>query len=237
MKKPVPFEPIVIHKHGYVRLVDYMGDDLTVANAATVSFDKEAKELTPKEVRIINFLGREGHTSPFRHAMLSFEIYAPLMVARQWWKYIIGGDHTQDSWNESSRRYITEKTTFYIPNENEWRSSPENKKQGSGPNLPLDLGGKWSNMLEQVCQEAERNYEAALKDNICPEQARLFLPAYGLYIRWRWTGSLQSVCHFINQRIAKDAQKEIADYAHVIKNITTELYPNTAGALLNVDSN
>lgn len=84
MKKTVPFESIVIHKHGYVRLVDYMGDDLTVANAATVSFDKEAKELTSKETRIINYLGREGHTSPFRHAMLSFEIYAPLMVARQW---------------------------------------------------------------------------------------------------------------------------------------------------------
>src|SRR5690606_6682282 len=106
--------------NGYVRLRDddVFGSDLSVVNAARVSFDKESRELTERDKRLIQFLAREGHTSPFRHAAATFEIYAPLMVARQWWKYIVGGDHRDPllAWNESSRRYITEKLVFYIPN-------------------------------------------------------------------------------------------------------------------------
>src|SRR5690625_4627941 len=117
---------------GYVRLVDVMGSDLTVVNAARVSFDRESKELNDKDINLIKFLAREGHTSPFRHASLQFEVYAPLMVARQWFKHIVGSDHTMDAWNESSRRYITENEEFYIPDPYEWRSYPRDVKQGSG---------------------------------------------------------------------------------------------------------
>src|SRR5690554_5768285 len=94
---------------GYVRLVDVLGSDLTVANAARVSYAKESKKLSNQDIRLIEFLAREDHTSPFRHAMLQFEVYAPLMVARQWWKYIVGSSHLEgigdslNAWNESSR--------------------------------------------------------------------------------------------------------------------------------------
>lgn len=125
-------DKIDVLDHGYVRLITTMGDDLTVANAARVSFDKESGELTAQDRRIIAFLGREGHTSPFRHAMVQVEMYAPLMVARQHWKHVVGSDHTMDAWNESSRRYVTEQPTFYIPRADEWRSLPDDRKQEIG---------------------------------------------------------------------------------------------------------
>src|SRR5690625_901004 len=110
---------------GYIRLVDVMGDDRTVANAARVSFDRRTEELAERDERLIRFLAREGHDSPFRHASLQFEVYAPLMIARQWFKYIVGSDHAMDAWNESSRRYITENEEFYVPRSEERRVGEE----------------------------------------------------------------------------------------------------------------
>src|SRR5690625_1409711 len=134
-------EKISVLDKGYVRLRDVMGDDRTVANAARVSFDRRTEELDERDERLIRFLAREGHDSPFRHASLQFEVYAPLMIARQWFKYIVGSDHTMDAWNESSRRYINENEEFYIPQPDEWRSKPEdNIKQGSGEPVHVDLG-------------------------------------------------------------------------------------------------
>src|SRR5690606_33569342 len=110
---------------GYIRLRDVMGDDRTVANAARVSFDKRTEELDEKHERLIAFLAREGHDSPFRHAVMQFEVYAPMMVTRQWEKYLIGSNNSEfGSRNESSRRYITEDEEFYIPKADEWRSKP-----------------------------------------------------------------------------------------------------------------
>lgn len=216
---------------GYVRLVDTLGSDLTIANAARVSYAKESLELTDKDKRLIDFLAREDHTSPFRHAMLQFEVYAPLMVARQWWKYIIGSSHQEgigdslNAWNESSRRYITEEPAFYVPEKNQWRSIPENSKQGSGAPIEWELGEKYTQRLMEYIDEGLQLYEDAMEDGICAEQARLFLPAYGMYVRWYWTASLQSVAHFINQRIKHDAQKEIQDYAKAILTISSERFP------------
>src|SRR5699024_5795531 len=112
-----------------------MGDDRTVVNAARVSFDRRSEVLDEKDKRVIAFLAREGHNRPFRHASLQFEVYAPLMIARQWWKYCVGSDHVMDAWNESSRRYVTENNEFYVPQADEWRSYPDNVKQGSGEPL------------------------------------------------------------------------------------------------------
>lgn len=216
---------------GYVRLVDTLGSDLTVVNAARVSYAKESKSLSDKDIGLIKFLAKEDHTSPFRHAVLQFEIYAPLMVARQWWKYIIGSSHQEgigdslNAWNESSRRYITEDEKFYIPKENEWRSIPEYSKQGSGPVVEWELGKKYTKKLMDYADEGLELYNQAMEDNICAEQARLFLPSYGLYVRWYWTASLQSIAHFIYQRIQEDAQKEIQDYAKAILTLSKEAYP------------
>lgn len=222
---------IKVLDNGYVRLVDTLGSDLTIANAARVSYAKESLELTDKDKRLIDFLAREDHTSPFRHAMLQFEVYAPLMVARQWWKYIIGSSHQEgigdslNAWNESSRRYITEEPVFYVPEKDEWRSIPENSKQGSGAPIEWELGEKHTRKLMEYIDEGLQLYEDAMEDGICAEQARLFLPAYGMYVRWYWTASLQSVAHFIKQRINHDAQKEIQDYAKVILTLATEKFP------------
>jgi thymidylate synthase (FAD) len=210
-----------------------MGSDLSVVNSARVSYDKESTELAEKDVRLIKFLAREGHTSPFRHATLQFEVYAPLMVARQHWKYIVGSDHTMDAWNESSRRYVTEEPTFYIPQPDEWRSAPENSKQGSGDTLPSNQGAIATQDLLDYIAFGERLYNRAMASGVCAEQARLFLPAYGMYVRYYWTASLQSLAHFLNQRLAHDSQVEIQAYARAVHELTKPHFPVSITELLN----
>lgn len=217
---------------GYVRYVDKLGSDLSVVNAARASFAKESKEFDPSDARLINFLIREGHFSPFRHAMITFEFKAPLMVARQHWKYIVGSDHTMEGWNESSRRYVTSDEEFYIPGPDQWRAVPDNKKQGSGDPVSLEVGSLAMQMLMEDVERQLAHYKWAMDAGICAEQARLFLPAYSLYVNYRWTASLQSVIHFINQRMAHDAQKEIQDYAKAVLQITHSLFPVSINAML-----
>lgn len=223
---------ITILDKGYVRLVDHMGSDLTVVNSARVSFAKASHQLDEKDEKLIAYLAEHEHTSPFRHASLQFEVYAPLMVARQWWKHVVGSDHIMDAWNESSRRYITEEAQFYIPSQSEWRSKPENQKQGSGENLIEPIGNAYTEALMKYVDEGIQLYEKAMSEGICAEQARLFLPAYGMYVRWYWTASLQSVAHFIRLREDAHAQKEIRDYAAAIKTLTEVHYPVSVKALL-----
>lgn len=210
---------------GYVRLVDHMGSDLSVVNSARVSYDKASDELTTKDIGLLNFLAKHDHTSPFRHGLLQFEVYAPLMVARQWWKYVVGSDHTLDAWNESSRRYITEDTVNYIPNEKQWRSAPEDSKQGSGAPVDDMTGLFLTEALMTHIRDSEAFYEDAMQRGVCAEQARLFLPAYGMYVRWYWTASLQSVAHLINQRTKSDAQFEFQEYARAVKDLSSIHFP------------
>ena len=222
---------------GYVILHDVMGTDLTVANAARVSYEKKSEELTEKDISLIKFLAKNGHLSPYRHAMLQFEVYAPLMVARQHWKYVVGssmleatGDN-MTAWNESSRRYVTEEPTFYIPKQGEWRSAPENSKQGSGLPIATD-DGQWTAILMNYAEEGLELYNQAISEGICAEQARLFLPAYGMYVRYYWTASLQSVCHFLNQRLAHDSQVEIQAYAKAVLELVKPMFPVSVGELV-----
>lgn len=217
---------------GYVILHEVMGNDLTVVNSARVSYDKKKEALDEKDIRLIKFLARNDHTSPFRHAMLQFEVYAPLMVARQWWKYVVGSDHIMDAWNESSRRYVTEEPRFYIPSDDEWRSAPKNSKQGSGGFLPSELGEQLTASLKAYVLDSLSRYEGALARGVAPEQARLFLPAYGLYVRWYWTASLQSVAHLINQRTAEDAQKEFQEYARAVYQLAKPHFEHSLGELV-----
>jgi thymidylate synthase (FAD) len=217
---------------GYVILHDVLGNDLTVANSARVSYNKRTETLTERDESLINFLAREGHTSPFRHATLQFEVYAPLMVARQWWKYVVGSDHVMDAWNESSRRYVTEEPEFHIPDADMWRSIPVNSKQGSGDYISIQIGSYWTEKLAHYQQLGHELYEQAMCDNICAEQARLFLPAYGLYVRWYWTASLASVAHLLNQRLAHDAQKEFQFYAQAVNDLAIEHFPISIKALM-----
>ena len=215
--------------NGYVRLVDVLGNDLSVVNAARVSYDKESVEFADRDAGLLKFLIREGHTSPFRHAALTFEVYAPLFVARQWWKYAVASTHIDDQngWNESSRRYITEQEEFYVPEAGEWRSKPENSKQGSGAPVNNNLGQVYTNKLNNLIDEGVGLYQEAMADGIAPELARLFLPAYGMYVRWRWTASLQGVMTFLDQRLGHDAQVEIQDYAKAVQELSHSAFPKT----------
>ena len=217
---------------GYIRVADKLGNDLSIVNSARVSYDKESEVFSERDVKLLDFLLREGHTSPLRHAAITFEIYAPLMVARQWWKYAVASTHLDDQngWNESSRRYITEDEEFYLPKGDQWRSRPENSKQGSGEPLSSDIGGYFTNKLFDITSEGNKLYRQAIEAGIAPEQARLFLPAYGMYVRWRWTASLQAIMTFLDQRLEHDAQKEIQEYAKAVNKLTTDAFPKVMEA-------
>lgn len=223
---------------GYVILHDFMGSDLTPVNAARVSYDQKSDDLTNKDERLLRFLAKHDHTSPFRHAMLQFEVYSPLMVARQHFKYLVGSsiqEATTDpmmGWNESSRRYIKEEPEFYVPGNGDWRKAPTDSKQGSGELMSEEEGAINTYELVKLIDIALPQYERALKRGVAPEQARLFLPGYGLYVRYYWTASLQSVAHFLNQRLAHDAQAEITQYAQAVKDLAEPKFPVSLGELL-----
>ncbi len=160
---------------------------------------------------------------------MTFEVYAPLFVARQWWKHAVASTHVDDQngWNESSRRYITENEEFYVPQANEWRSKPENSKQGSGDPIMEGRGQYFSMALENYIKDGEELYKRAMDQEVAPELARLFLPAYGMYVRWRWTVSLHGLLTFLNQRLPQDAQYEIREYAEAVKELTKDSFPYT----------
>lgn len=214
---------------GYVRLVDKLGNDLTVVNAARVSYQKEKQAFDSKDERLLKFLVREGHWSPFRQAALQFEVYAPLMVARQWYKYAVASSHIDDQngWNESSRRYVTEEPTFYNPGVFGWRTAPENSKQGSGPPMDTRLAAIATDELDAYIKQGVDLYEKWQKIGMAAEQARLFLPSYGMYVRWRWTPSLAAVIHFLKERLEHDAQKEIQVFAQAVDQLVRDEFPQT----------
>jgi thymidylate synthase (FAD) len=217
---------------GYVRLVNSWGTELDIVNAERVSYDKESVELKDNDASLINFLVKNKHDSTLRHCGFTFEVYAPLMVARQWYKHAVSSTHVEDQlgWNESSRRYVTENEEFYLPKGHEWRSKPENSKQGSGEPLSSDIGGWFTNKLFDTIEAGNKLYQQAMEAGIAPEQARLFLPAYGMYVRWRWTVSLNAVLHFLTLRQGHGAQDEIVDYADVVGELVKEKFPITTTA-------
>lgn len=217
---------------GYIKLVNNMGSDLDIVNSARVSFDKEVSSLDDKDVKLINYLVKHKHDSTLRHCVMTFEVYAPLMIARQWWKHHIGSAalDDQDGWNESSRRYVTENEEFYIPDVDKWRAVPEDKKQGSAGNVSIDIGAQYTQILRQMTKYYHDIYRQALADGIAPEQARLLLPAYAMYVRWRWTVSLNALLHFLSLRLKGGAQYEIQEYAEAINTIVHQHYPITSAA-------
>ena len=215
--------------HGYVRTVNVMGSDIDVVNAARASFEKEVQELEDRDERLIDFLVRSRHDSTLRHCVMTFEVYAPLMVARQWYKNAVASTHLDDQmgWNESSRRYITENEVFYIPAVKEWRAAPDDKKQGSGGPVDAEIGAKYLQRMRASVERGLNDYRQALDDGVAPEQARLLLPAYAMYVRWRWTASLNSVLAFVSQRTHAHAQSEIRQYADVVFQEVSKYFPVT----------
>lgn len=215
---------------GYVRLVMVAGSDLSVVNAARASYAKESEEFSDKDAKLLKFLVKNKHMSPFRHAFMTFEVEAPLMVARQWYKYMVGSDHTMDGWNEASRRYITMEPRFYHP---VWRTKPANSKQGSGEFIEDETTlNELDYMFQLVSEQNMEAYNRALEIGVAPEQARCFLPAYAMQTIWRWSASLQSIMHFLDQRLEDDAQWEIRCYAQAVRTLVEPHFPVTFEALV-----
>jgi thymidylate synthase (FAD) len=197
------------------RLVDSMGSDLTVVNAARVSFNSHSKELNRKDERLISFLAKHGHWSPFAHVILQFRMKAPIFVARQLVKHQVGL-----TWNEVSRRYVDTNIEFYKPKV--WRKAAENVKQGSSD----ESSGweRWGSRIEKTMnstQLALAEYEDAIASGVCMEQARMLLPQ-SMMTEWYWTGSLIAFARIVKQRTHSTAQLETQEVALLIKKALDE---------------
>lgn len=217
------------------------GDDLDVVNAARVSFNKESSlevkpefkkygfpheladscfQLAEKDKKLIHYLAKHQHFSPFNHSFLSFRIKAPIFVARQLVK------HKFMPWNEVSRRYVDEEPEFYFPKY--WRAKADNVKQGSSEIPVDDLSYESTEMPVEVALEA---YNALLKQGVCAEQARMILPQ-NMMTEWWWSGTLGAFCDMLVLRLNPHAQYESRVVARKIRDLIEPVFPVSLKARL-----
>jgi thymidylate synthase (FAD) len=207
--------------------IDHMGSDLSVVNAARVSFGKKHEEFQDKDTGLIRYLAKHNHKSPFNHAFATFHVKAPIFVARQLVK------HEYMPWNEISRRYVDEEPEFYQPEE--WRGRSADKKQGSEGSVGMiDVGGKFplspttiQSLSDGKSLEAYRNFIAA---GVCPEQARMVLPQ-SMITEWYWSGSLFAFAKMCGLRLKDDTQYETRVVAEKIEDKMMKLFPVSWEAL------
>ena len=196
-----------------VKVIDVMGTDLTVVNAARVSFAKEHDAFDGiKDTRLIKYLAEHNHWSPFGHCSMQFHIKAPIFVARQLVKHQVGL-----VWNEVSRRYVDDEPEFYIPKE--WRLKADDKKQGSSDET-IEYNIEGSIMF------VKQTYDNLLKAGVAPEMARMVLPQ-NLYTEWYWSGTLMAFARVCNLRCAKDTQWETRQIADKIDYESEKLFPTS----------
>jgi len=208
-----------------VKLVDYMGSDLTVVNAARVSFGKQKFEFEDGDEKLIKYLAKHNHWSPFGHCSVQFHIKAPVFVARQLVKHQIGL-----TWNEISRRYVDNEPEFFEPDV--WRGAADNKKQGSSDES-IDINPKddMVNDYQQAVNRAKWTYEELLRKGVCPEQARMVLPQ-SMITEWYWSGTLYAFARVCNLRCKPDAQQETREIANMIDKECGKLFPISWSALI-----
>jgi thymidylate synthase (FAD) len=210
-----------------VTYISHMGDDISVVNAARVSFGKKSKyectdlikgkwELKPADVKLIKYLAEHNHKSPFNHAFATFHVKAPIFVARQLVK------HEYMPWNEISRRYVDSKPEFYEPEH--WRGRSTDKKQGSEGVVDV---GDWSD-ANWACLLA---YNDLLDKGVAPEQARMVLPQ-SMMTEWYWSGSLYAFAKMCSLRCADDTQLETQCVALEIENVMLNAFPVSWKALM-----
>lgn len=220
-----------------VDLIDSMGTDLSVVNAARVSFDKQSKEMNDADSKLLSYLATHNHWSPFSHAFASFRIKAPIFVARQLVKHTVGL-----AWNEVSRRYVSTEPEFYLPDY--WRKSASNVKQGSSDETieNLNFNGRMDDSqrvvdhVERICLHSLTVYERMLESGVCAEQARMVLPQNTM-TEWIWSGSLYAFARVCNLRLDSHTQKETQQVAQQISNHMKELFPVSWGVLVNEPNN
>jgi len=213
-----------------VTYIDRLGTDLSVANAARVSFGRTSEMdtsdvwgppvLKEKDHKLIKYLAKHKHISPFGHCFASFHIKAPVFVARQLVK------HKFLRWNEISRRYVSDKPEFYKP---QLREASLDKKQGSGDDMEDSV---LDSVIEQAGIEAAKQYTYLLSRGVCEEQARMVLPT-SLMTEWYWSGSLDAWADMCRLRCAPDTQLETRVVADQISEKMAELFPVSWKSLLN----
>lgn len=205
-----------------VKYIDHMGTDKTVVNAARVSFNADANSTefdVIKDSRLINYLAKHGHWSPFAHTSIQIKVKAPIFVARQLVKHQVGG-----VWNEVSRRYVDYSPEFFFPDV--WRSRPSASiKQGSGDSLDYD-----DVSIKECVYSIAKIYDKMLEDGIAPEQARMILPQ-NMMTEWYWTGSLMFWSRVCAQRLDSHAQQETQEIARHIYHICANMFPVSWKAL------
>lgn len=212
-----------------VTLLGSCGSDLSVVNAARVSFHKEvAKDamISEKDVKLINYLAKHKHTSPFNHAFITMRVKAPIFVARQLVK------HKFMPWNEVSRRYVEDEPEFYHPSS--WREKASNVKQGSGGDINTQEA--CGTMLGLYTHEAFALYRDYLEMGVCAEQARMVLPQNTM-TEWVWSGTLGAWCDMIRLRIDPHTQYETRVVANKAAEIIEQLFPYSYKALLTKEEN
>lgn len=214
-------------------LIDSMGSDLSVVNAARVSFGKksrfeealEGRVLSGKDVKLIKYLAEHKHFSPFGHAFASFHVKAPIFVARQLVK------HKFLRWNEISRRYVDDTPEFYMPDV--WRGKAEDKKQGSSGVVDINdfvfnVDPEWGRDYKEGCLDV---YMALLKEGVAPEMARMVLPQSTM-TEWYWSGSLDAFADMAKLRCKEDTQYETRLVADQISEKMKQLFPVSWDALV-----
>jgi thymidylate synthase (FAD) len=207
-----------------IKLLDKMGTDDTVVNAARVSFAKEASGYSPEQnAKLINYLATHNHWSPFAHCTLQFHIKAPVFVARQLAKHQVGF-----AWNEVSRRYVDITPEFWSP-AGAWRAKADNKKQGSSEDI-VPKFMLMQDVYDDMVQLAVYAYNRMLADGVCPEQARAVLPQ-GMMTEWYWTGSLYGFSRVCKLRLDPHAQLECRLVAEGIEEACREAFPVSWSAL------
>jgi thymidylate synthase (FAD) len=204
-----------------VTLLDSCGSDLSVVNAARVSFEKVSEEMVDKDAKLISYLARHKHTSPFNHAFASFRVKAPIFVARQLVK------HKFLPWNEVSRRYVDSEPEFYIPQV--FRKKAENVKQGSSNEAVPFL----TNPVQRASANAVMVYKMMLEQGVCAEQARMVLPQNTM-TEWIWSGTLGAWADMCRLRLDPHAQKETREVAEKISLRMADQFPVSWDALMEI---
>jgi thymidylate synthase (FAD) len=213
----------------HVELLDHMGDDRSVVNAARVSFDKEselefdwnwAPILSEKDERLIHYLAKHKHWTPFAHTAIKFRVTMPIYVARQLAKHQVGGVV-----NEVSRRYVSTAPVLDVPTK--WRKAADNVKQGSSDEL-VNVDQEHINQLMDQCLAT---YDYLIESGVCPEQARVVIPICS-ETTWIWTGSLVFFARVCKLRLDPHAQKETRDVAQEISALIEPLFPVSWAALM-----
>ena len=221
-------EKIEVLDKGFVEVLGFLGTDLTVANSARVSFGKRKNIYDKSDYRLVCYLAKHKHFSPFRHLVVQFHIKAPEFVMRQAYKHVVGIETTSSyptkdhAWNEISGRYVPVEE-YYIP-EN-WRQQSEDSKQASVGSVKEQEEA--TETYAEAIQVGKHYYEKLLELGVAKEQARIMLPL-SQYTECYWTASFQAIVNFIELRDENSAQWEIREYAKALKKLLLEIYPKTA---------